>query len=31
VLLTNGWDHQTRERAAIEFDLELAEMEIGIT
>lgn len=27
VLLTNGWDHQNRERAAIEFDLELAEME----
>ena len=27
VLLTNGWDHQARERAATHFKLELAEME----
>ena len=27
VLLTNGWDHQARERAATNFKLELAEME----
>ena len=27
VLLTNGWDHQARERAAASFRLELAEME----
>lgn len=27
VLLTNGWDHQARKRAATEFKLELAEME----
>ncbi|MGA8758986.1 MAG: HAD family phosphatase [Stellaceae bacterium] len=27
VLLTNGWDHHARNRAAIEFDLDLAEME----
>jgi putative hydrolase of the HAD superfamily len=27
VLLTNGWDHPARERAAIEFNLDLAEME----
>ncbi|MGC9973130.1 MAG: HAD family phosphatase [Bryobacteraceae bacterium] len=27
VLLTNGWDHQARERAAKNFKLELAEME----
>ena len=27
VLLTNGWDHQARKRAATNFKLELAEME----
>src|SRR5665811_1264765 len=27
VLLTNGWDHQARERAATHFKLDLAEME----
>ena len=27
VLLTNGWDHQARERAATNFELDLAEME----
>jgi putative hydrolase of the HAD superfamily len=27
VLLTNGWDHQARQRAATNFNLELAEME----
>src|SRR5664280_373471 len=27
VLLSNGWDHQARERAATNFKLELAEME----
>ena len=27
VLLTNGWDHQARQRAATNFKLELAEME----
>ena len=27
VLLTDGWDHQARERAATKFKLELAEME----
>ena len=27
VLLTNGWDHQARERAATNFKLDLAEME----
>jgi FMN phosphatase YigB (HAD superfamily) len=27
VLLTNGWDHQARERAAKNFKLDLAEME----
>ena len=27
VLLTNGWDHHARERAASEFELDLAEME----
>ena len=27
VLLTNGWDHHARKRAAKNFDLELAEME----
>ena len=27
VLLTNGWDHHARERAATNFKLELAEME----
>jgi putative hydrolase of the HAD superfamily len=27
VLLTNGWDHHARERAATNFNLELAEME----
>jgi HAD superfamily hydrolase (TIGR01509 family) len=27
VLLTNGWDHQARERAAAKFKLDLAEME----
>ena len=27
VLLTNGWDHQARQRAAAHFKLELAEME----
>ncbi len=27
VLLTNGWDHQARKRAATNFNLELAEME----
>ncbi len=27
VLLTNGWDHQARERAATNFELELADME----
>ena len=27
VLLTNGWDHNARRRAAAHFDLELAEME----
>jgi HAD superfamily hydrolase (TIGR01509 family) len=27
VLLTNGWDHQARERAASEFKLDLSEME----
>jgi len=28
VLLTNGWDHHARERAATNFKLELAEMEV---
>ena len=27
VLLTNGWDHHARKRAATHFKLELAEME----
>jgi putative hydrolase of the HAD superfamily len=27
VLLTNGWDHEARERAASEFNLDLAEIE----
>ena len=27
VLLTNGWDHHARKRAATNFKLELAEME----
>ena len=27
VLLTNGWDHQARKRAAMEFNLDLAELE----
>ena len=27
VLLTNGWDHHARKRAATNFNLELAEME----
>jgi putative hydrolase of the HAD superfamily len=27
VLLTNGWDHHARKRAATKFKLELAEME----
>ena len=27
VLLTNGWDHQARQRAAVNFQLEWAEME----
>ena len=27
VLLTNGWDHDARKRAATTFKLELAEME----
>ncbi|MFZ1010117.1 MAG: HAD family hydrolase, partial [Candidatus Sulfotelmatobacter sp.] len=27
VLLTNGWDHQSRKRAAIHFKLNLAEMQ----
>ena len=27
VLLTNGWDHHARERAATNFKLESAEME----
>ena len=27
VLLTNGWDHQARQRAAAHFDLPFAEME----
>jgi putative hydrolase of the HAD superfamily len=27
VLLTNGWDHQARKRAAANFKLKLAEME----
>jgi putative hydrolase of the HAD superfamily len=27
VLLTNGWDHQARKRAAVNFKLDLAEME----
>ncbi|MDD5708475.1 MAG: HAD family phosphatase, partial [Kiritimatiellae bacterium] len=27
VLLTNGWDHHARKRAAMNFKLELAEME----
>ena len=27
VLLSNGWDHQARERAATNFKLELDEME----
>jgi len=27
VLLTNGWDHQARRRAAKNFKLDLAEME----
>src|SRR5450759_4062218 len=27
VLLTNGWDHHVRKRAATNFKLELAEME----
>jgi hypothetical protein len=27
VLLTDGWDHQARKRAAIEFNLDLAELE----
>ncbi len=29
VLLTDGWDHHARERAAKNFKLELAEMEGG--
>jgi putative hydrolase of the HAD superfamily len=31
VLLTNGWDHHARQRAATTFKLERAEMEEGIT
>src|SRR5579862_7601939 len=27
VLLTNGWDHQARKRAAMEFNLDLTELE----
>ena len=27
VLLTDGWDHHARKRAATNFELELAEME----
>ena len=27
VLLTNGWDHQSRKRAAIHFKLNLTEMQ----
>jgi putative hydrolase of the HAD superfamily len=27
VLLTNGWDHTARKRAARKFDLDYAEME----
>ncbi len=30
-LLTNGWDHHARKRAATYFKLDLTEMEIGIT
>ena len=31
VLLTDGWDHHARKRAATNFKLELAEMESRIT
>ncbi|MCB0126483.1 MAG: hypothetical protein KDE58_29705, partial [Caldilineaceae bacterium] len=27
VLLTNGWDHQARQRAATTFDLDYAELD----
>ena len=31
VLLTNGWDHHARKRAAAKFKLEFAEMERCVT